>query len=154
MTQKPASSNKVPIYAALVLIIVVVVGFIVVILANQSGDTAGVEPLSAESYRARVDALLAIAQPENVGSALDKYACIACHRAGSTIAPVWEGIAERAATRRPPMPADAYIYESIVHPEAFLVEGYNDLMPHDFGARASDQELADMIAYLLTPDAH
>jgi hypothetical protein len=27
-------------------------------------------------------------------------------------------------------------------------------MPKDFAQRLSDQELADVIAYLLTPDAH
>jgi hypothetical protein len=49
------------------------------------------------------------------------------------------------------MPADAYIYESIVFPGAFVVQGYNDVMPHDFGARMTEQELADVLAYLLLP---
>ena len=65
--------------------------------------------------------------------------------------PVGEALMETLF--RLPLPADAYIYESIINPAVFIVEGYNDVMPHDFATRMSQQELADVLAYLLTPDA-
>ena len=156
MTEKQASPKRpnLPIVIALALIVLVVVGFIIVMLANTGNGTDGEEPVSAQSYRVRMDSLLAIGQPENAETAMTKYTCIACHRGASAVGPLFEGIAERAATRRPPMPADAYIYESIIHPSVYVVEGYNDVMLRDIGARISDQELADIISYVLTPDAH
>ncbi len=87
---------------------------------------------------------------------VETYQCIACHRIGAAngVAPAYEGIAARAAARRPPMPAASYIYESITNPSAYIVEGYVNSMIQDFAQRLSDQELGDIIAYLLTPEAH
>ena len=95
------------------------------------------------------------ATPADEAAAIQKEGCPACPRQGAAngIAPSWVGVAERAATRRPPMPADAYLYESIIHPEACLVDGYPNSMVPNFGTRISDQELGDIIAYLLTADA-
>ena len=39
------------------------------------------------------------------------------------------------------MPADAYLYESIIHPEAFLVDGYPNSMVPNFGSRNGALEL-------------
>ncbi len=145
-----------PLVLALVLFIVVIFVFVIAVI-NQTDPTLSDgtgTPVAAENYRAEVDALLAIAQPENAEAALLKYGCIACHREiTNSLAPSWVGIAERAGTERPPLPAAAYIYESIVNPAAYIVDGYNDIMPHDFATRMSQQELADALAYLLTPDA-
>ncbi len=81
---------------------------------------------------------------------------MACHRLGvaSKIAPTFEGIAERAASRRAPLTAAAYIYESITHPTAYVVEGFQPAMPQNFSERLTDRELGDIIAYLLTTSAH
>ena len=158
MSQTPNKPARIglPVIVALVLLIVVVFIFVIAVI-NQTGDgtfEGTGTTVAADSYRAQVDALLAIAHPENAEAALGKYGCIACHRAGNAeLAPSWVGLSERAATERPPLPADAYIYESIVDPAAYLVEGYNDVMPHDFATRMSQQELADVLAYLLTPEA-
>jgi cytochrome c551/c552 len=155
MTQNKPKANRLPIYITAVLIVVILVAFGVVLATNlSSANSSTGEPISANSYRERVDALLAIGQPENAEAALVKYTCSACHRGENSIGPLFVGVAERAATRRPPMPADAYIYESIIHPGAYVVEGYQNVMLPDIGDRISDQELADVLTYLLTPDAH
>lgn len=146
-----------PLVIALVFFIVTAfVAVIIVINPPASNVSQGTgTPITADTYRAQVDALLAIAQPQDAESALVRYGCVACHRAGNAaLAPAWDGLAARAATERPPLTAAAYIYESIVDPGVFLVEGYNDVMPHDFATRMSQQELADVLAYLLSPDAH
>jgi cytochrome c551/c552 len=144
-----------PVYLALALLVVGVIALVVAVATSHTVDHGAPEPVSAASYRARVDALLTIGKLADAEAVVTKYGCVACHRDGAnTVAPSWVGMAERAATRRPPMPADAYIYESIVYPAAYVVEGYTDLMPKDFAQRLSDQELADVLTFLLTPDAH
>ncbi len=112
--------------------------------------------LSPDSYLNQVNALLQDADPAQGSVLVEQYGCIACHRIGAAnkIAPAFVGIADRAATRRPPLTAAAYIYESITNPTAFEVEGFNPAMPQNFRERLSDRELGDIIAYLLTADAH
>ena len=62
-----------------------------------------------------------------------------------------QGIASRAADRKAELTAVEYIRESIQKPEAYVVEGYTPLMePFKFGDRITPQELADLIAYLMT----
>lgn len=144
-----------PLVIALVFFIVTAFVSVIIVINPSAPNPQGTgTPIAADSYRAEVDALLAIAQPENADVAISKYVCIACHQAGSNqLAPSWVGLAARAASERPPLTAAAYIYESIVDPAAFIVEGYNDVMPHDYRTRMSQQELADILAYLLSPDA-
>lgn len=44
---------------------------------------------------------------------------------------------------------EAYLYESILYPSRYVVEGYVNAMPQNYRDRIDDQQLADMIAYLL-----
>jgi cytochrome c551/c552 len=103
-----------------------------------------------------VNGLLQNANADNGALLIEEYGCVACHRLGvaSDVAPTFEGIAERAATRRPPLSAADYLYESIIDPAVYIVEGYQPAMPQNYPDRLSDQELGDIIAYLLTPTAH
>ena len=41
-----------------------------------------------------------------------------------------------------------YLVESILHPEAYLVPEFQNLMPPNFGTRLDAQMLADLVAYL------
>jgi hypothetical protein len=154
----PKAQPKVALPVVLGVVLLVVFGGFFVIEFVMSSISSGAEdetPASADAYRARVDALLANADPSRAEPLLVQYNCLGCHRyAGETVAPQFTGIAARAAERRPPMPADAYIYESIVHPGAYIVEGYQNSMIQNFESQISDQDLGDIIAYLLTPDAH
>lgn len=44
----------------------------------------------------------------------------------------------------------AFVHESIVDPDAVVAEGYSpDLMPENYGEQLSEQELADLVAYLV-----
>ena len=82
---------------------------------------------------------------------IETYACSVCHiKAGGRVAPEFAGIAERAANRRPTLSAAEYVYESIVNPGAYLVDGYSNSMPANFAARLTPQEIEHIIAYLLT----
>ncbi len=80
--------------------------------------------------------------------------CSACHslQAGTVlVGPSQAGLSQRAPTRKPGYSAQAYIYESITNPNAFVVEGFQpDIMPKTFKDTLSSQQLADVIAFLLT----
>ncbi len=82
------------------------------------------------------------------------YPCSACHSltAGQTlVGPSLGGIATTAATRKSGYSAEQYIHESIVSPNAYTVTGFNqNIMPVTFGAQMTKQDLADLIAFLMT----
>jgi len=98
------------------------------------------------------------------GEALaQSLACVACHIAAPT-GPAWlpsgdqPGIATRAESRftqsdysGQATTAWQYLFEAIVLPNAYIVPGYaQGIMPANYGQTLSDQDLADLIAYLLT----
>jgi mono/diheme cytochrome c family protein len=79
--------------------------------------------------------------------------CHVCHM-DQPIGPKFPGdppLAARAASRRPGYTAELYLYESMVNPGAYVVPGFQDgIMPGDFGKTLTQQELADLVAYLKT----
>ena len=79
--------------------------------------------------------------------------CIGCHRLDDLgdYGPGFEGIAERASTRVPDLSAEEYLRQSIVDPEAYIVEGdwQGHAMPTTYGELYSEQDIADLIAFLL-----
>jgi len=60
-----------------------------------------------------------------------KGTCEICHRIGQkgTRAPDLAGVGARAAKTKPGMNAKQYIIESLLHPAAYVVEGYPPIMP-------------------------
>ncbi len=87
--------------------------------------------------------------------------CTACHSLTPgevKVGPSLAGIADRAATRESGKTAEQYLRESIQQPNVYIVpddpkfKGPNgkSVMPEGLGNLMSDQDLADLIAYLLT----
>lgn len=82
--------------------------------------------------------------------------CTACHaistlpEAKGTIGPALDGIGERGATRVEGLDAMGYLRQSIEQPEAYLVEGYQNMMVKGLHAQMSPQEYADLLAYLMS----
>lgn len=80
--------------------------------------------------------------------------CHACHALEGDrriVGPALAGVGERAGTARADYTAAMYLYESIVAPDAQVAAGFPaGVMPGNFGARLSEQELADLVAFLLT----
>ncbi len=65
--------------------------------------------------------------------------------------PALFGIADRAGTTREGYSAEEYLRESIVLPAEFLVEGYPiTVMPRNSGELLDAQDLADVMAFLMT----
>lgn len=141
-----------PVYLALFLLIVITSAFVLVFLSASGGPVAVMSDTpDAAIYTERTAGLLANASAERGEALVAIYSCTACHVAGvdAGIAPPFVGLAERAAGRRPPLSAESYVYESIVDPMAYVVEGYASTMPLNFAERLSDQRLGDILAYLL-----
>ena len=85
---------------------------------------------------------------------IETYQCSICHiRGAGRVAPSFAGVAERAAKRRPPQSAAQYLYESIVAPGVYLVDGYANAMPANFARRLTQAEIGHIIAYLLSTPA-
>jgi mono/diheme cytochrome c family protein len=82
--------------------------------------------------------------------------CSTCHSTKKQasqsflVAPSLSGVSERAANRIDGVPASDYIHASIIHPGEFIVTGFRNLMYDEYGEKFSEQEIADLTAYLLS----
>ena len=83
-----------------------------------------------------------------------QYPCAACHSLEvnkTLVGPSLAGISATAAKRKDGYSAEKYLAESILLPNAFVVQGSNpDIMPKNFGQLMDKKDLADIIAYLTT----
>ncbi|MDW8319326.1 MAG: cytochrome c [Anaerolineae bacterium] len=78
--------------------------------------------------------------------------CAACHSLApdvTLVGPSLAGIAQRGATRVDGLDARGYLYTSILRPGAYLVPGFQDLMPSTLGKALSGEELDAVVAFLL-----
>ncbi len=130
-------------------------------LAEQAGPTPGP---SGPTFGTDITAALPTGDTAR-GKTLAEgpLGCVNCHIL-APVGPAWmaqagqPGIGARAEARiKQPdytgKAADAthYLLESIVQPNVYVVQGFQPgVMPQNFGQRMSAQDLADVIAYLLT----
>jgi mono/diheme cytochrome c family protein len=98
-------------------------------------------------------AAAAVDPQQQRGEIVFKQNCATCHAVTPNtivIGPTLAGIAERGATRVEGLDARQYIEMTILNPGSFLVEGYPDVMPTNFGKRLSGEEFDALVAYLLS----
>lgn len=79
--------------------------------------------------------------------------CAACHSLSPDtiiVGPSLAGIGTHAAERIPGMDARTYIEQSILKPDAYIVEGFPNAMPNEFGKKLSGEELDALVHFLLT----
>lgn len=103
-----------------------------------------------------------VSPPQSAGSAAEQglvvfnttAACISCHTtngAGGLPGPDLQGIATRIAPQYPGMIAQEALRESIIDPDAYVVPGYrDDLMPDNYNETLSEEQIANLVVYLLT----
>ncbi len=87
------------------------------------------------------------------GRTVYKQNCATCHALEPDtviIGPSLAGIATRAEARMPNVDAKGYLEISILKPEAYLVDGFTDVMPKDLGKKLTGEELDAVVAFLLT----
>jgi len=142
-----------------------VVGFI---LNWEERALAGAEPTPVTGEMMGTDILVALPPGDaEDGRALAEgtLGCAACHSL-SPVGPPWAateeqpGLAVRAGLRTgedgylgEATTAEEYLIESVVRPNAYVVAGYPDNpnpMPPNFGERITLQNMADLLAYMLT----
>lgn len=109
-----------------------------------SGASNDATPVAVESLPA--------GDATNGEALFNSEGCFACHAlqpGEQGVGPSLAGVARRAAGHDDS--AEAYLIESIVTPGAFVVDGYQDgLMPKGYGSRLTPQQLADLIAFLMS----
>ncbi|MEE9199452.1 MAG: cytochrome c oxidase subunit II [Dehalococcoidia bacterium] len=89
---------------------------------------------------------------QQVFQAASPIACSTCHSLDGTagLGPSLQGIASQAGDRVSSLSAEGYIRESILNPTAFVVQGFSPVMPTTFGTDLTPQQIADVIAFLLS----
>lgn len=90
---------------------------------------------------------------QTIGSA-NAPGCITCHslEPGVTlVGPPQHDVGLRAETRVPGQSAEEYLRESILEPNAYIVEGFAEgLMYQNYGEELPEPVIDDLVAYLLT----
>jgi len=79
--------------------------------------------------------------------------CATCHSTKpgvNLVGPSLDGIASSAGTREEGMDSRGYIQLSIIKPSEYVIDGFVDQMPATFGSTLTEEELENVIAYLLT----
>lgn len=81
-----------------------------------------------------------------------KGTCAVCHSIGAkgARAPDLAGVGGRAGERKPGMSDVKYLFESLINPGAYLVEGYGNIMPavHKPPVSLNESEMLAMVAFL------
>jgi len=130
--------------------------------SNIPGQTQTPSKIPFVAAGSDVTVSLPVGDPERGQQVAGARDCVNCHANG--IGPVWvaseglPGLGDRAAERilqsdytGTALTAEQYLFESIALPNVYIVEGYpKGLMPDRFGDLVSAQDMADIIAYLLT----
>lgn len=80
--------------------------------------------------------------------------CVSCHvvdqaENGGLIGPSLQGYGDIAANRVDGQTAEEYTFYSIVRPAQHIVDGYSNAMYIRYNSALSQQQIADLIAYML-----
>lgn len=146
-----AERPRMAVAIAIALLILSTLVFAVAFVVASASRPTSFTPNGAQAYGTEIAVALESASAAEGESLIETFQCSVCHILGDErVAPRFAGIAERAGARRAPLPARQYLYESIVHPGAYLVEGYANAMPANYPERLSLKEIGNIIAYLLT----
>ena len=130
---------------------ILILALAVMLTACGNGEeTAEVDPaIAAIGDPARGEELF---QQNVIGG--NMAGCITCHslEPGVTIVgPPQHDIGFRAPQRVSGMSGEEYLRESIVEPDAYVVDGFQPgTMTQGFGEALTEQEINDLIAYMLT----
>lgn len=114
---------------------------------DDGGDAAEEEPAGGASA-ARGEELY---KQTTIGSA-SAPGCITCHSLDegvTLVGPSHAGMGARAETSVSGMSAAEFLEQSIVEPDAVITEGFSPgVMYQNYGNELSDQEIADLVAFL------
>lgn len=122
-------------------------------------STPTVEP-TEQVISSPIDRLVASRDPSegealfNILQGATGFACSTCHRVDSEqqlIGPGLLNIGSRAISRIEGQSPAEYIYNSIINPNEYIVEGFTEgVMPANWSDVYSDPEIYSIVAYLMT----
>ncbi|MBE2184354.1 MAG: cytochrome c [Anaerolineae bacterium] len=136
-----------PVMFVFIMLIAISLVFMIVLITASTEVNPEMTP---ENYNQRGAQLVAMGDAVNGEALLAPKTCATCHHSGvGSVGPAFDGIADIAATLRPGFTAEGYLLQSILDPGAYIYEGYQNVMPA-LNSILSDQELADIMAYLMT----
>ena len=100
----------------------------------------------------KIVASLPKGNPTNGAKLFTDKGCSGCHgqqKDQRIVGPSFYGLWGRAATRKPGYGSAEYIYESIVNPNVYVVEGFPaNVMPPTFSKQLTPQDVADLLAWI------
>lgn len=121
--------------------------------------TPTIEP-TTEQVASPIDRLVSVRDAENGAILFEMFqadagfACSTCHRVDSEaqlIGPGLLNLKDRALDRVEGQSAAEYVYNSIINPNDFIVDGFpEEVMPENWSDIYSDTEIFDIVAYLMT----
>jgi cytochrome c oxidase subunit 2 len=78
--------------------------------------------------------------------------CASCHSLDGTelVGPTLAGFGEVAGERVADQSAAEYAHLSIVEPGDYLVDGYQNVMPATYDETFTEQQIADLVAFILS----
>lgn len=80
--------------------------------------------------------------------------CSTCHSLEPDVilvGPSLAGVADRAGERVADLPAEDYLRQSIIDPDAYTVEGFSaSVMPLVWSSVLEEEQINDLVAFLLT----
>ena len=100
-----------------------------------------------------VETVPTLTPEQQEGQVVFNLRCSQCHATVPDtiiIGPSLSGIATRAATRVEGYSAEEYIERSILIPDFYLVDGFADTMPTNFGKELTSEELSALVSYVMT----
>lgn len=151
MTAKPAPARPPRVRAVATIALLALIAFVAVLVALRANSTPSPGEINADSYADEVAAALANADSEIGGDLVYELECNLCHlRGDGSQSPLFYGLADIAAQRRPPLSAEQYLYEATLYPGRHLVEGYSNSMPDTYADRLTQQQVGHIIAYMMT----
>ena len=93
-----------------------------------------------------------VARGRQVYRKLDCGRCHAIDGQGGRIGPDLEHIGTVAGERGSALDPEGYIRESVVSPGAYVVPGYNDVMPRGLARNLSETDIEALVRYLKAHD--
>lgn len=78
--------------------------------------------------------------------------CAVCHGAAEGVGPSLTAMRDRAPTVVAGLSAQEYLRQSIVEPGAFVVPGYQDIMPKDYAETLTAEKINGLITFILEFD--
>ena len=128
----------------------------VVTVEAKHGEVEHEEEISKEpSAEEETSAEAVSTDNQSTGNLLVAKGCGACHAvtdvSGATgvLGPSLDSIGSRASSRQQGLSAEDYIRESIESPAAFVVEGFDPIMP-ELRSTLTDSEFEQLVSYLMS----